>query len=709
MPFEEYRRTLIHETPAIQEFLSDTRGEHFLIAAPKGFGKTLLLIAKMKQISEDGGFRLGFSSGGEIVDRPTGSFPEATLEDIDKYGTDLNFWKSAWWISILIAAIKKSKVPARETLTEEALRCDPWILGKLLDPVNYFSPCRIFTSLIESDKRTRTNVVRQASRLDYMLDGIREQIAFFIDNVDEYFKPILDNKTVGGLTPSETGYRNRSNEIWVISQIGLASAVFQLHRSTSHIKIFCTIRREALKRLDDFDVEFNQLLAKTIEIEYAKSDFEEIFLKNIRLMNARRLCVSQENNLLASFFGSSWHEMRHKFVDQRESAFDCLMRHTFSRPRDLMILGSAISSIPPERRNRDTVKAMIDGHSDRLADDLRNDMKPFFALPDPKELLPLVRTNVLSSEEIENVTKDYLARVSAKMHPSLSIIEEAYHPFSVLQKIGMLGWIEVNTEVRKPNAYKQRFTAPTDIVIKDGVGLHVTKDYYLIHPALDHMISDLSGPRYLTAFHSANIVGDECPWKIPAERMFVVKGDMCGFSKVMTSEYYAIVARKMHTWCESSCSTLAFFEVSGGDSVVMIDKSIERIIYGVYTLLELANEDPDYRVEFRFGGAVGPVAFSEFSRRANGADTKVIYPVGLALRTSARLEPYAPKGSIMVDEAFFNDIDNSNESLIVNEIGPEEISGPDYDHENRVFTIRKNKADEPYRTKLFAVRRARAS
>jgi len=128
-------------------------------------------------------------------------------------------------------------------------------------------------------------------------------------------------------------------------------------------------------------------------------------------------------------------------------------------------------------------------------------------------------------------------------------------------------------------------------------------------------------------------------------------------------------------------------------------------MHSIYALLEQARESPSYQVEFRFGGAVGPIAFSEFTRRVYGLPGKVIYPIGLALRTSARLEPYAPKNSIIVEEGFFKAIDKGNDSLMIDELGPESVAGPEYDQAEELFVIRKNLTDEPFRTRLFSVKK----
>jgi hypothetical protein len=53
-----------------------------------------------------------------------------------------------------------------------------------------------------------------------------------------------------------------------------------------------------------------------------------------------------------------------------------------------------------------------------------------------------------------------------------------------------------------------------------------------------------------------------------------------------------------------------------------------------------------------FGGAAGPIAFERMRRMHNGSWDTITVPMGLALRTSALLEPLAPPGCVVVDERF---------------------------------------------------------
>jgi len=714
MRFDDYRNSLIYETKQIRDFLTETRGEHFIISAPKGFGKTLLLIAKRKQIEEIRGYHIpenqqdlrptsdpvAPTGGGEIVDRPRGSFPALSQTRIASLEKDYLFWKNIWAICIMIAAIKLDARTSGRSPTAQEEQCDPWIKEKLLNEKFFNSPTILFTTLVEADYTTQLRVIESARSLNFLFDAIRTPIAFFIDNVDEYFNPIVGDRALDSSRPQKGFYRGTSNELWTVAQLALAGTAYAIHKTNAHVKVYCTIRREALIELDRYDNDYNQILGCTVEIEYKRDDFQEIFHKNIRLMEAENL-VTGGQDLMVSFFGPACSQMKHRFVDQNEGAFDFVLRHTFYRPRDLMMIGRAIELIPPQRRTPQKIQEAVDGTTDDLVKGLVAEMSAFFYLPDLRELLALVETNVMTVEQLEEVTAAYKKKIKIEDPPEAGERLEFRHPFCVLQKIGMIGWIQ--TDHGDELKTRQRFIQPREITMRNQIGLPHTEEFYLLHPALDRMASERAGSRFFRKFHRANIIGNELAWLEPSASLFVVKGDICGFSEVMASEFYRAVVRRIYEWAESACSELDFFEVSGGDSIMMIDKSADRIVRSVASLLERAREHTEVPLTFRFGGSAGPIAFQEFNRRINGNWQKMVYPTGLALRNSARLEPHASPGSLIVDDRFMKLRERYANQFKTAELDESTVNTLVFDKGKRVFLVRKNNLDPAYETRIHLV------
>jgi hypothetical protein len=717
MSFDEYRSSLIYETPQIRNFLTETRGEHFLISAPKGFGKTLLLIAKRKQIEQHRGYHippdsdealtqgtsLGSTGGGEIVDRPRGPFPVLSRERIDQLKNDYFFWKTIWWISIMIASLKQNARISSNVLEAENLDCDRWIRDILLNTEGFNSPTIIFTTLIGADYSTQQRVIKSSRSLNVLFDAIRSPIAFFIDNVDEYFKPMLEEHHITSLEPKEAYYRAKSNDMWTVAQLALAGTAYELRKSNSHVKVYCTIRREALIRLDEYDAEYNQIIACTVEIDYERPDFREIFIKNIRAMKAEDLFgLTGDSDYLTHFFGPASKELKHRFVDQSESAFSFVLRHTFYRPRDLMILGRAIADISPRDRTPETIKRAIDRGTEDIVKGLMSEMRPFFYTPDLKTLFQGLKTNVITLEDIEAVTRLYKEKKGMEEGVEKEEEREYHHPFCVLYKIGMLGCIQ--TDWTNDMQTRQRFLKPREITVRNHVDLPVTEGYYLIHPALDRQVASCAGGHvYYKNFHRSNIIGNDAPWVEPATSLFVAIGDVFGFSRIMGTELYEPIATKLYEWAESACQDLDFFEIDGGDSIVMIDKSGERLVRSTAELLRRAAAYKEHSLTFRFGGAAGPIAFRTFRRRANESWQDVIFPTGLALRTSARIQPHAPVGALVVDDVFGKLFDQHSEEFNVKELDGGDIKSLTFSTDDGVFFVQKKEGDPVHETKLYRI------
>jgi hypothetical protein len=104
----------------------------------------------------------------------------------------------------------------------------------------------------------------------------------------------------------------------------------------------------------------------------------------------------------------------------------------------------------------------------------------------------------------------------------------------------------------------------------------------------------------------------------------------------------------------------------------------------------------------------------------NGSWDTITVPMGLALRTSALLEPLAAPGCALVEERFHqfaNGRDAGRDAINARGLrNAEELSGssmtalseadvPDieYDPDEKKFVLRKNLFDPPYHTRLWKI------
>lgn len=711
MTFQAYRSRLIYETRQIKDFLAEGHGQRFIISAPKGYGKTLLLIAKKKQIDEKGGFvsevdeaeglkgnlphaaAVGIPSSREIVDRPAAPFPIFSTERIAKMANSYHFWLNLWKIAIMVSSIRSNAYIKRQKT--EAETNNKWLDSHLMTDNSSNSPSATFCEMVALDHKRQIDLINASVSVSNLFSKIHTPIALFIDNVDAYVNPVLEDRSDNSSLSGDTLYRNRNNTLWSIVQAALAGAAYAIHKTNSHVKVYCTIRREAFSQIADYDDQYAQILGSTIEIDYGRDDLEQIFRKNIDLTPADDLVDSGASDQMIRFFGKDNITRGHRFVESMERSFDYILRHTFYRPRDLMLIGGEISKINPHQRSLRQICDAVDRTSDDLVKALAREMSPFFEVPNFDLLFREFLSNTMTEPEVKRIEQKYLGDIAAQ-HKDVA---DHASPFAVLHKIGMLGRIQHDAGGQP--RIGQVFLKPRDISVKDGVGLPGTERYYLVHPALDDTIRKVNNKGYMRNFHRENIIGYDLDWREPRASLFVLVGDVCGYSGVMNTEYYEIVTRKLHEWATSCCDGLDFFEVAMGDTLVLIDRSPLKLLRAARNFLARATGYRERPVTLRFGGAAGPVAFEEIGRRLDGQWVRITVPLGLALRTGARLEPLSRPGSVTVDDRFYEMSIGNFDDWQVTEVIKDDMPTFQYDDDSRQFAIRKNEKDPPYHSRLW--------
>ena len=181
------------------------------------------------------------------------------------------------------------------------------------------------------------------------------------------------------------------------------------------------------------------------------------------------------------------------------------------------------------------------------------------------------------------------------------------------------------------------------------IGILPYAQTYLVHPSLSDYIINRN-VTYLSNLNRHNIVGDGLEWRTEEEVRFVAIGDMRGFrSKIMESvggsqtfDAFWKSAFLQHT------SALDFAQTSGGDSVLLADRSPMRLIRALRGLT-LSLRKSKYGMQMRLGGHSGHWRLNHDSEGV--AHPEISDIVGVA----ARLEPLAKPGIILFTETFFDD------------------------------------------------------
>jgi hypothetical protein len=713
MAYDHYRHALIHETSSIKAYLAPKHQERTILVAPKGYGKTLLLIAKKKSFLEARSGQIVMAEN-RFIDRPLGIFPVIKRELLDLLSSDYEFWKSLWKISLSLSAIKAFARATRERPTDRALLDHDWYSRIIGDDHKYFEAGEIFADLLSQDYKYIINIIAKSNAIFPYFNRINTQIVFFIDNVDEYFRPVLEDRSAR-TSGRHSLYRNRSNAVWSLAQIALASVAYELEKTNHHIKIYCTIRHEAFLKMPEVESDAFQISGRCAKIEYTRDDLEKIFLKNIEITAKERLVDPDNPDAMLRLVSEANELVEHRFVAKPEPIFDYFLRHTLYRPRDLMFIGGEIVKIDPSQRSAQAIRAAVDTATKTIVDSIFGEMRPFFTVPNRELLFRRIEANVLTIDQLAEVSGAYVSDLggAAPGDPD----DEVGHPFSVLHKLGLLGTVRL--EFGNQGRWRQRFLQPTEIQINTDPTLP-DSEYYLIHPALDQSIYERSAGKFTRGYDTRNIIGNQLEWTDPIAYSFVLKGDMVGYSHVMNSELYEIVTRKLYEWAREICRDLTYADVSGGDSILLIDGSSERIVRCARELVRRAGEFQERPMKMRFGGAAGPIAFERMRRMHNGSWDTITVPMGLALRTSALLEPLATPGCALVEERFHqfaNGRDAHDASIdgrgvrnaeefsgnTVTALSGADMPGIEFDRNENKFILRKNLQDAPYPTKLWKI------
>jgi hypothetical protein len=713
MAYDHYRHTLIHETSSIKAYLAPKHQERTILVAPKGYGKTLLLIAKKKSFLEARSGQIVMAEN-RFIDRPLGIFPVIKRELLDLLASDYEFWKSLWKISLSMSAIKAFARATRERPSDRTLLDHGWYSRIIADDHKYFEAGEIFADLLSQDYKYIINIIAKSNVIFPYFNRINTQIVFFIDNVDEYFRPVLEDRSAR-TSGRHSLYRNRSNAVWSLAQIALASVAYELEKTNHHIKIYCTIRHEAFLKMPEVESDAFQISGRCTKIEYTRDDLEKIFLKNIDITPKERLVDLDGSDAMSRLVGEANKLVDHRFVSKPEHIFDYFLRHTLYRPRDLMFIGGEIVKIDPSQRSAEAIRAAVDTATKTIVDSIIGEMRPFFTVPNRELLFRRIEANVLTLDQLEEVSSAYVADLGDAQ--SRDPDDEIGHPFSVLHKLGLLGTVRL--EFGNQGRWRQCFLQPTEIQINNDPELPVS-EYYLIHPALDQSIYERSAGKFTRGYDTRNIIGNQLEWEDPITYSFVLKGDVVGYSHVMNSELYEIVTRKLYEWAREICRDLMFVDVSGGDSILLIDSSSERIVRCAKELVRRAGDFQERPMKMRFGGAAGPIAFERMRRMHSGSWDTITVPMGLALRTSALLEPLAAPGCALVEERFHQFADGREprrDAIDGNGLHDgDELSGKfmaplsqsdvpdiDYDRDDQKFILRKNLLDPPYHTRLWKI------
>lgn len=636
----------IERTPSIQEFLSGGSAR-FMVTGTKGYGKTLLLKAKRMSLA------------GGIICVPTNSLLDKPIGDkifsrsmLDLLSGSTQHWRRIWRVSICAAALKR--VGAVDGLSDQG-PLDPLLANPHLNSVIDF-----FVNILDLKPGHIVEAAAETDRaLIPRLRNIGTPIAVFIDSVDEYFnKHIIDPN----LTASAAG--EISSDIWYLSQMSLLEAAYELRRVTHHLKVYATIRKEAYARLVENNPMAQQYAGSVLDLTYSKAELREIFCDNIRAEPRSNLVdpPALQSNPLEAFLGTS--EVLNGYTGEAEEVFDYIYRHTFQRPRDLMTIGSRLSTQSVgNRRKPETIKRMVNDAATKVANEYIAEIEPHLGDVHLPVLWSMLPGPILAPAEVVRVADQYMSSHRSGPHNSHRTGEQL---LTLLYTTGLLGYTVEDVAAAK---LMQRFAAPGERTF-DPDATRPASCHYLIHPALIEVISS-SNRGYSQRIDRVNIIGNERPWlsASPSTRThhsYVLRADIKGFSRFMVDpDAEARVRDALNVAVETHAVGALYHRVTDGDSVLIVNNDAERLIACAHRIMEDLHRvegHPSLRVAI----VHGPVQIET-------RDGDPVLRGGDALRLAARIEPRVQPNEVWVDRTVKDHLDQVDAYYTAEPITPDEL------------------------------------
>lgn len=517
---------------------------------------------------------------------------------------------------------------------------------------------------------------------------MRHPVIIFVDNIDEYYEDMLSAQShQSGLNL----FGGAKEAHWYLVQLGVALAARELSQINNHLRIYSSIRREVVQRSVTSSAFGLQLMSRSIVIEYPHSDLISMIVKNIDHENANNLVLRRDPDPISKFIGKDNRYVFHPKTGDQEPFEDFWIRHTLGRPRELMMIGEAISCIDPADRKLRRLREVIREKSGEFASAYMTEMSSHLPGFVPTIITKLIPKNTLTINELAVISHEYNQEYNKRFSDSEA---GASHVFCALYKIGLLGYVGNDFET---GGRIQIFNRPGSVAL-DETGILPEADIYLLHPALDSLIAS-SRPKYFTQLNPLNIIGAGRPWRDKRAVSYVLKGDLKAFSHIMKD---TIKVKKfielLNATLKEYSTQIDYCEIEQGDAITIVDGNPISVVT-IARQIESAIAASEFKGSFRFGGEAGYVLIDSVEKL--GGNVKSVS--GIALRTAARLEPHVRPGEIWVTEEFVRHLSDQFTSGIYRfvSVDPSEIGLASVD--DGKVDLAKGPQDETLLTRIYRV------
>lgn len=482
----------------INSFLSKESKSHG-ISGIKGQGKTFLIKMKRKTIQK--GYEdkkvscYPINRMVSVLDRSL-----AIKESIYNYLEDFSVWINIWKLSLVITLMQdpESNIYYKNISFNDMKRVEP-ILNKLFIMENStLSITNVFSKLLKLDKKNLNILVRSTNELLLYLDRINYGVCFFIDKTDQAFS--LDKYPPFGSTKASTGPRNAS--FWQYAQFSLAIMSYDINNINNHIKVYFTLRNEALVDAEKLDQNsFRNVKSYIMNLDYSKQELREMFEMYIKAEDESLLKnpSNLKTDVSKAFVG--FNKIDHQYINKSEDIFDYIYRHSMKRPCDIMSICKDISN-NLNHLDKYYLRQTVNKSARTCLKNYLAEQKPFLSC-DFNELLEVlvgVNTNVFTLHFMKNACDRYnLSKNNVRRCTRNCLDCQSLQPFSVLYNIGLLGYIKENTN-------EMFFSKPGHSIISLNSHSLTNHKLFFLHPCLTDLVSLARRNRNLNFYYNNYLI-----------------------------------------------------------------------------------------------------------------------------------------------------------------------------------------------------------
>lgn len=490
------------------------------ISACKGMGKTLILKAKRMKMMQNQSYL--FLPQNQLVDTPG---PIVLGKSQIKFLSSYQNWVAIW--TFCICAYVLSQDEFRDIRKEKNINNISSEIHDIIETKNDGVFDVLSRLLAVNTQKILREAVTASSVLFQLVQRINRQVVIFVDKIEEPFN--RGYYRIPGSSYSAEGKYNRS--IWAYAQLAFAEAVYILYSGRHHIKIFYSIRQEALHDGESITTEFAKISKEMVaKIEYSYHDLEKMFKKYVELEKDENLFEPNKKTTNASCALCGISSIKHR-SGKNESLWAYLYRHSLGRPRDIMEMAIALyENIVEKGKERKTSKVertrecrhWVNEISTRLCKEYIYGLEPFMDADTNIvfsqkliNFLSILPTNVYTLEAINQYC--HLANCKGT---KISCSDCEYtHFFSTLYNIGLLGYIYRSAS---ESGYKNSIQhIGNSVFITTEQTLPLAELYY-VHPGIGNMIQEIR-ERKLQKYVSSNIIINSAETFINSKQLLRLK------------------------------------------------------------------------------------------------------------------------------------------------------------------------------------------